>query len=107
MFPDEYKPFGYPSDARFGPRGVVPVGYDVNYSSGKHKFSANVTPRQEGVSRDAPGGRSVYNLGYTYSTPEASYYLEATPFGVRENPDPKTGAAKMVRPFRAGVKIPF
>lgn len=107
LFPDEYKPFGYPSDARFGPRGVVPVGYDVNYSSGKHKFSANVTPRQEGVSRDAPGGRSVYNLGYTYSTPEASYYLEATPFGVRENPDPKTGAAKMVRPFRAGVKIPF
>ena len=107
LFPDEYKPFGYPSDARFGPRGVVPRGYDVSYSSGRHTFSGNVTPRQEGVSRDAPGGRSVYNLGYTYSTPEATFSLQATPFGVRENPDPKTGAAKMVRPFRAGVTIPF
>ena len=106
LLPDEFIAFGAPSDIRFGPRGVVPRGYDVSYSSGRHTFSGNVTPRQEGASRDAPGGRSVYNLGYTYSTPEATYSLQATPFGVRENPDPKTGAAKMVRP-RWGCLICF
>jgi hypothetical protein len=107
LLPDEFIAFGAPSDIRFGPRGVVPRGYDISYSSGEHTFSGNVTPRQEGASRDAPGGRSVLGLGYTYSTPKATYSLQATPFGVRENPDPKTGAAKMVRPFRAGVTIPF
>jgi hypothetical protein len=107
LLPDEFIAFGAPSDIRFGPRGVVPRGYDVSYSSGPHTFSGNVTPRQEGVDPDAQGGRSVLGLSYTHSTPKASYSLQATPFGVRENPDPKTGAAKMVRPFRAGVTIPF
>jgi hypothetical protein len=107
LLPDEFIAFGAPSDIRFGPRGVVPRGYDVSYSSGPHTFSGNVTPRQEGVDPDAQGGRSVLGLGYTHSTPKATYSLQATPFGVRENPDPKTGAAKMVRPFRAGVTIPF
>ena len=95
--PDEYVAFGAPSDISFGTRGVIPVGYDVNYSSGRHTFSGNVTPRQEGVSRDAPGDRSVLGLGYTYSTPEASYSLQAIPFGRREDPDPETGAAKVDR----------
>jgi hypothetical protein len=104
LLPDE---FGGPSDISFGTRGIVPVDYNVNYSSGPHTFSANVTPRREGVGRDAQGGRSVSTFGYTRSTPEATFSLQATPFGVRENPDPKTGAAKMVRPFRAGVTIPF
>ena len=107
LFPDEYKPFGYPSDARFGPRGVVPVGYDVNYSSGQNTFSANVTPRQEGVSRDALGGRSVYNFGYTRSTPEASYSVEATPFGRRVVTDPKTGDTEMDRSIMARYTTRF
>ncbi len=107
LFPDEYKPFGYPSDARFGPRGFVPRGYDVSYFSGPNTFSGNVTPRQEGVSRDAPGGRSVYKFGYTHSTPEATYSLQATPFGRSVVTNQKTGDTEMERLFRAGVTIPF
>jgi len=87
LLPDE---FGGPSDPRFT-EGVVLRNYDVRYSSGPHTFSGNVTPRQEGVSRDAPGGRSVLNLGYTYSTPKASYSVETIPFGRSVVTNQKTG----------------
>lgn len=101
LFPDEYKPFGYPSDARFGPRGFAPTGYDVRYSSGPNTFLGNVTPRQEGVSRDAPRGRSVLDLGYAYSTPEETFSVQATPFGRRVVTDPKTGDTEMDRSVMA------
>ena len=107
LLPDEFIAFGAPSDIRFGPRGVVPRNYDVSYSSGPHTFSGNVTPRQEGVSRDAPGGRSVLGLGYARSTPKATYSFQATPFGRRVVTDPKTGDTEMERRVRAGVTIPF
>jgi len=107
LLPDEFIAFGAPSDIRFGPRGVVPRGYDVSYSSGPHTFSGNVTPRQEGVSRDAPGGRSVLDLGYTYSTPEASYSLQATPFGRSVVTDQKTGDTEMDRSIMARYTTRF
>jgi len=107
LLPDEFIAFGAPSDIRFGPRGVVPRGYDVSYSSGRHTFSGNVTPRQEGASRDAPGGRSVYNLGYTYSTPEATYSLQATPFGRRVVTNQKTGDTEMDRSIMARYTTRF
>ena len=104
LLPDE---FGGPSDIRFGTRGIVPVDYNVNYSSGPHTFSANVTPRLEGVSRDAPGGESVSTFNYAYSTPEKTYSLQATPFGRRVVTDPKTGDTEMDRSIMARYTTRF
>jgi len=90
LFPDEYVAFGAPSDIRFGPRGVVPVGYDVSYSSGPHTMSGRYEPRMEGAPRNMPGGRSVQTFGYSYQTPQETFSVEATPFG-RNMVDPQTG----------------
>lgn len=107
LLPDEFIAFGAPSDIRFGPRGVVPRGYDISYSSGEHTFSGNVTPRLEGVGPHAPGGRSVLGLGYARSTPKATYSFKATPFGRRVVTDPKTGDTEMDRSIMARYTTRF
>ena len=80
-------------------------GIVVSYKSGEvvqdRPMLGNVTPRQEGVSRDAPRGRSVLDLGYAYSTPEATFSVQATPFGRRVVTDPKTGDTEMDRSVMA------
>jgi len=90
LLPDEYVALGAPSDIRFGPRGVVPRGYDVSYSSGPHTMSGRYGPRTEGAPRNMPGGRSVQTFGYSYQTPQETFSVEATPFG-RNMVDPQTG----------------